>query len=105
MTNSDGYPWETDDGRLQYPAVFTPTIAEQNQMDIALQLPVLPAEVIRREMMAPPPMPPRYGHGPGMPDILTCFEPAQPAPVQSIMDYTNDEAGLQSTSRPSLGQW
>lgn len=105
MANSDGYPWESDDDQLAWTRVFIPTRNEQAQMDAALMLAAAPAAQIRRQGMPPPVMPPRYGHGPGMPDILTCFEPAQPAPVHSIMDYTNDEAGLQSTSRPSLGQW
>lgn len=105
MANSDGYPWENGDDRLQYPAIFTPTAAEQAQMDAALELQAAPATAIRELGMTLPPMPPRYGRGPGMPDILTCWEPAQAPPVHSIMDYTNDEAALQSTSRPSLGQW
>lgn len=105
MANSDGYPWESEDDRLQYTRVFIPTIAEEQQMGFALALPVLPAAVIRRGMMAPPPMPPRYAPGPGMPDILTCWQDPGVVPVKSIMDYTDDEAGLQATSRPSLGRW
>lgn len=105
MANSDGYPWESDDDQLAWTRVFIPSRAEETQMGNALQLARMPGAFIRRQLMGTTPMPPRYAYGPGMPDILTCFEPAQPAPVHSIMDYTSDEAALQSSSRPSLGQW
>jgi len=105
MANSDGYPWESDDDQLAWTRVFIPARTEQMQMDAALRLAAAPADEIRRQGMGPLPMPPRYGRGPRMPDILTCWESSQAVPVHSIMDYTNDEAALQSTSRPSLGQW
>lgn len=105
MANSDGYPWESEDDRLAYTRVFIPTRTEQARMDAALQAAAAPSAEIRRQMMAPVPMPPRYGNsGPGT-DILTCWEQAPVIPVKSIMDYSDDEAGLQATSRPSLGQW
>lgn len=105
MANSDGYPWESEDDRLQYTRVFIPTAAEQFQMDAALALSGSPAARIRRTMMAPQPVYPRYGPRSVMPDILTCWEDPQIPRVHSIMDYTDDEAGLQASSRPSLGQW
>lgn len=105
MANSDGYPWESEDDRLQYTRVFIPTRAEQTRMDAALQAAAAPSVQIRRQMMAAAVMPPRYGDsGPGT-DILTCWEQPQTVPVHSIMDYTADEAMLQATGRPSLGQW
>jgi hypothetical protein len=105
MANSDGYPWESNDDRIEYTRVFIPSRIEQIQMAAALQIPALRSQEIRRQLMTPIPMPPRYAYGGRGTDILTCWEQPQTAPVHSIMDYTNDEAGLQSTARPSLGQW
>lgn len=105
MANSDGYPWESGDDQLAYTRVFIPSRIEQAQMDAALQAAAAPAAEIRRQLMRPLSMPPRYGYGAPGTDILTCWEQPQTVPVHSIMDYTNDEAALLSTSRPSLGQW
>ena len=105
MANSDGYPWESNDDQTEYTRVFLPTRGEQARMDAALQAAALPGQEIRRQLMTPPPVPPRYGYAGRGTDILTCWEQPQTVPVHSIMDYTNDEAGLQSTARPSLGQW
>lgn len=107
MANSDGYPWESNDDQLAYTRVFIPSRNEQAMMDAALQAadPALPAADIRRQMMRRIPMAPRYGYAGRGTDIMTCWEESPVAPVHSIMDYTNNEAGLQSTSRPSLGQW
>lgn len=105
MANSDGYPWESADDQIEYTRVFIPTRAEQTQMDAALQAAAAPSAEIRRQLMRPLPMAPRYGSpGPGT-DILTCWQESPVAPVHSIMDYTSDEAALLSTSRPSIGQW
>ena len=105
MANSDGYPWESEDDRLQYMRVFVPTRGEQARIDEALALQAAPAQVIREALMTPPPMPPRSGLSGSGTDILTCWDQAPVPAVRSIMDYTDDEAGLQATSRPSLGQW
>lgn len=105
MANSDGYPWDSADDKLAYERVFIPSPAQQAQMSLALALPALPAQRIREVMMTPPPMPPRFGLAGNGTDILTCWEDIQPVPAHSIMDYSNDEAALQSTTRPSLGQW
>lgn len=105
MANSDGYPWESAEDQLEYTRVFIPSRAEQFQMDQALALQNAPGNAIREMLMTPPPMPPRYGlAGRGI-DILSCWQESAVPATKSIMDYTDDEAGIQSTARPSLGQW
>lgn len=105
MANSDGYPWESEDDRLQYTRVFVPSRMEQAQMGAALAFTGMPAQQIREVMMTPPPAPPRFNLAGNGTDILTCWEDSQLPVTHSIMDYTGDEAALQSTARPSLGQW
>lgn len=105
MANSDGYPWESDNDKTEYTRVFIPTRAEEQQMQAALQHAALPAKDIRRDMMRILPASQRYGYAKAEPDILTCWEPPPYVQAHSLMDYTNDEAGMQATSRPSLGNW
>ena len=105
MANSDGYPWESRTDQVEYTRVFIPTRAEEQQMQAALQRAALPAKEIRRDMMRPLPVSQRYGYAKQEPDILTCWEPPPYVMTHSLMDYTSDEAGIQATSRPSLGNW
>lgn len=105
MANSDGYPWESRTDQIEYTRVFIPTRAEQQQMQAALQRATLPDKEIRRDMMRILPVSQRYGYAKTEPDILTCWEPPPYVMTHSLMDYTSDEAGIQATSRPSLGNW
>jgi hypothetical protein len=101
VANSDGYPWEAGDHPDTRPRVFTPTRSEQARMDAALRACTAPSAEIRRQQMRPLPMPPRYGRGSDT-TILTCWEEPQVITVHSIMDYSDDEAMLQSTPVPAL---
>ncbi len=98
--------YQSENDREMYIRAFESPRPEQRMMAAALMCadPSTPESVIRSQLTNTT-IPPRTGYDRTVPGINEVFAtPAVPV-VHSIMDYSADEAALQSTSRPSLAAY
>jgi len=95
--------YQSENDRAEYIKAFQSSEAEQRMMAVALTCadPATPEAVIRAQLTNTT-IPPRTGYDLTVPGIDAVLAVTPEPVVHSILDFTSDQAALESTMQPSL---